>query len=54
MQGCGAIAGALLALVSDLTRVDQRSKAMAIIGVAIAGSFGLSIVLGPLIVNAVG
>ena len=54
LQGCGAIAGALLALVSDLTRVDQRSKAMAIVGAAIAGSFGLSIVLGPLVLEALG
>lgn len=47
LQGCGAVASTLLALMSDLTRVNQRSKAMAIIGVAIAGSFGLSLVLGP-------
>ena len=54
MQGCGAIASTLLALMSDLTRVDQRSKAMAFIGIAIAGSFGLSLVLGPLVANALG
>ncbi len=49
LQGCGAISGVLLALLSDLTRVDQRSKAMAIVGIAIAGSFGLALVLGPFI-----
>lgn len=49
LQGCGAIASTLLALMSDLTRVDQRSKSMAIIGIAIAGSFGLALILGPLI-----
>ena len=54
MQGCGAIASTLLALMSDLTRVDQRSKAMAFIGIAIAGSFGLSLVLGPLVANVLG
>ena len=54
LQGCGAIAATLLALMSDLTRVDQRSKAMAIIGIAIAGSFGLSLVLGPLVADTFG
>ena len=54
LQGCGAIASTLMALMSDLTRVDQRSKSMAIIGIAIAGSFGLSLVLGPIIGNEYG
>ncbi len=54
LQGCGAIASTLLALMSDLTRVDQRSKSMAIIGIAIASSFGLSLVLGPWIAAAYG
>ena len=54
LQGCGAIAGVLLALMSDLTRIEQRARAMAIIGVAIAGAFGLSLVLGPLVAGAFG
>ncbi len=54
LQGCGAIAGALLALVSDLTRVEQRAKAMAIVGISIAGAFGLSLVVGPLVANSIG
>ncbi len=54
LQGCGAIASTLLALLSDLTRVDQRAKAMAVVGVAIAGSFGLSLVLGPLLATYIG
>ena len=54
LQGCGAIASTLLALMSDLTRVDQRSKSMAIIGISIASSFGLSLVLGPWIASAYG
>ncbi|MBO6558543.1 MAG: MFS transporter [Pseudomonadales bacterium] len=49
LQGCGAIASTLLALMADVTRVDQRSKSMAIIGIAIAGSFGLALILGPLV-----
>ncbi len=54
LQGCGAIAGTLMALMSDLTRVDQRSRAMAVIGMAIGGSFGLALVLGPLISGSFG
>lgn len=54
LQGCGAIASALLALMSDLTRIDQRAKSMAIIGISIAGSFGLSLILGPLVAEAFG
>ena len=48
LQGCGAIAGTLLALMSDLTRVEQRSKSMAIIGGFISLSFGLAMVFGPI------
>ena len=54
IQGCGAIASTLLALMSDVTRVDHRSKAMGIIGSAIGISFGLSIVLGPIIFTYLG
>ncbi len=49
LQGCGAIASSLLALMSDLVRVEHRSKAMAIIGISIGASFGLALVMGPLI-----
>ena len=54
LQGCGAIASTLLALMSDLTRVDQRSKSMAVVGIAIGGSFGLSLVLGPFVADSWG
>ncbi len=54
LQGCGAIASSLLALMSDLTRVDNRSKSMAIIGISIGASFGLALVTGPLIHNLFG
>lgn len=54
LQGCGAIASTLLALVADVTRVEHRSKAMAIVGISIAASFGLAIILGPMIASAFG
>lgn len=44
LQGSGAIAAAVLALTADLTRENQRSKAMAIIGVSIGGSFMLAFI----------
>jgi len=49
MQGLGAIAAAVLALTADLTREEQRTKAMAIIGVSIGLAFAMAMVLGPAI-----
>ena len=54
LQGCGAISGVLLALMADVTRVDQRAKAMTLLGLAIGSSFGLALVLGPLIAASQG
>ena len=54
LQGCGAIASTLLALVSDLTRLEQRTKSMALIGAAIASSFGLALLIGPILFNQYG
>ena len=53
-SGCGAIASTLLALVSDLTRLEQRTKSMALIGAAIASSFGLALLIGPILFNLYG
>ncbi len=49
LQGLGAIAAAVLALTADLTREEQRTKAMAIIGVSIGMAFALAMVAGPAI-----
>ncbi|MDD5275811.1 MAG: MFS transporter [Methylovulum sp.] len=48
-QGAGAISSAIMALVADLTQEVHRTKAMALIGVSIGGSFGLGLVLGPIV-----
>jgi MFS family permease len=54
LQGGGAIASTMMALLSDLTRVEQRTKAMAILGISIGISFALSLVLGPFLNRAYG
>ena len=54
LQGAGAIASTVMALAADLTRPDQRTKAMALIGMSIGLSFALALVLGPLIASAGG
>ena len=48
IQGCGAIAAAIMALAADLTREENRTKAMAMIGMSIGSAFALALVLGPL------
>tara|TARA_R110002072_G_scaffold150059_2_gene298167 strand:+ start:19478 stop:20875 length:1398 start_codon:yes stop_codon:yes gene_type:complete len=54
LQGCGAIASTLLALVGDVTRSEHRTKAMAIVGMSIGASFGIALVLGPWINSMLG
>ncbi|WP_417539330.1 MFS transporter [Marinobacter sp.] len=54
LQGAGAIASVLMALLSDLTREEQRTKAMATVGISIGLSFSVSLVLGPLLGSAWG
>lgn len=49
LQGAGAIGSTLLALIADLTRVENRSKAMATVGFSIGSSFMLAMALGPFI-----
>ncbi|MEP0071386.1 MAG: MFS transporter [Marinomonas sp.] len=54
VQGAGAIASTLMALLSDVTREQNRTKAMAIVGISIGASFMISLVLGPWIFSLVG
>lgn len=49
LQGAGAIASVLMALLSDLTREEERTKAMATVGISIGLSFSVSLVLGPML-----
>lgn len=49
LQGTGAVGSVIIALMADLTRENQRTKAMAIIGITIGMSFSLAMLLGPLL-----
>lgn len=49
LQGAGAIGSTLMAYAADLSRIETRTKAMAILGVTIGGSFALAMIFGPLL-----
>jgi MFS family permease len=51
LQGSGAISGTLMAMVSDLTSEQNRTKSMATIGACIGLSFGVSMLLGPVLTH---
>lgn len=49
LQGAGAISAVLMALLADLTRDEQRSKAMAMVGGGIGLSFMAALIGGPVL-----
>jgi predicted MFS family arabinose efflux permease len=54
VQGSGAIAAPVMALLADLTQEVHRTKAMALIGASIGVSFGVAIAAGPIIAGFIG
>src|SRR5690606_28366322 len=46
LQGSGAVAAVIMALPADLTRDEQRTKAMASIGISIGLSFSVALACG--------
>lgn len=54
LQGAGAIPAVVMALLADLTRDDQRTKAMAFIGGIIGAAFVASIVISPVLTGWIG
>ncbi|WP_337036873.1 MFS transporter [Pantoea agglomerans] len=54
LQGSGAIAAAVMALLSDLTREQNRTKAMAFIGISFGVTFAIAMVVGPIVTHALG
>jgi len=54
LQGAGAISAAVLALTADLTREENRHKAMAVLGMVIGAVFMVSLAAGPVLGRLVG
>jgi MFS family permease len=54
LQGAGAISAAVTALAADLTREEQRTKVMAMIGSSIGLVFALSLVGAPVLYGWIG
>jgi MFS family permease len=49
LQGAGAISATLTALMADATRVEVRTRTMAVLGIGIGTSFLLALTIGPII-----
>ncbi|WP_438012287.1 MFS transporter [Psychrobacter raelei] len=54
LAGSGAVSAILMALLADVTREQQRTKAMATMGLTIATSIMLSFAIGPMMVASLG
>jgi MFS family permease len=54
LQGAGAVGAVILALVADLTSEENRTKAMALVGISIGVSFMIALVTGPIVASFVG
>jgi MFS family permease len=54
LQGAGAIGSVLMALLADLTPDEQRTKAMAVVGITIGLSFSLAILISPVLTKHYG
>ena len=54
LQGAGAISAPVMAFLSDLTREQHRTKAMAMVGSSIGLMFALSLVGSPLLYRHIG
>src|SRR6185437_4761922 len=54
LQGAGAIGSVVLAMVADLTSEENRTQAMAMVGISIGASFMVALVAGPVAAHLVG
>ncbi len=54
LQGAGAVGSVILALVADLTKEENRTGAMAMVGITIGTSFMIALVAGPIVASFVG
>lgn len=51
LQGIGAVGSTILAFIADVTREEQRTKAMAIAGMTIGLSFSIAMFVGPVLIK---
>lgn len=54
VQGAGAIAAVVTALLADLTREENRTRAMAMVGMSIGLTFSASLVVAPVLMRWMG
>ncbi|MDX2164372.1 MAG: MFS transporter [Gammaproteobacteria bacterium] len=54
LQGSGAVGSTIMALLSDFTRAEKRSKSMAIVGMIIGMTFFMSLLIGPFLNHFIG
>lgn len=54
LQGAGAIGSTIMATLADLTKVENRTKAMAVIGLTVGMSFSVALIVGPLLYQPLG
>jgi predicted MFS family arabinose efflux permease len=54
LQGSGAVGSVILAMVADLTAEENRTKAMAMVGITIGASFMVALVAGPIAAHFIG
>ncbi len=52
LQGAGAVSAVLMALAADLSRDEQRTKMMAVLGGSIGLSFLAALIIGPLMIQS--
>ncbi|VFP88661.1 MFS transporter [Candidatus Erwinia haradaeae] len=52
LQGSGAISSVIMALLSDLTREQNYTKAVTFIGMGFGITFAIAIIIGPILANA--
>ncbi|MEJ2373952.1 MAG: MFS transporter [Pseudolabrys sp.] len=54
LQGAGAVGSVILALVADLTAEENRTKAMAMVGITIGASVRVALIAGPIVASFIG
>ena len=54
LQGAGAVGSVILALIADLTGEDNRTAAMAMVGITIGASFLVALLAGPVVASFIG